>query len=149
MKLKDLCVLDVACCTPETTVAAAARLMRERHAGDVVIVDNADEEREPVGILTDRDIVIEVLAKGRDPNKTTVAEIMATQLVVAGESEDSTQALQRMAAHGVRRIPVIDDARCVVGIITLDDLLREQAEQASRLLEVVTKQQAKERRGRR
>jgi CBS domain-containing protein len=149
MKLKDLCVLDVVCCTREVTVAAAAQLMRERHAGDVVVVDNADEEREPVGILTDRDIVVEVLAKGRDPHKTTVAEIMATQLVVAGESEDSTQALQRMAAHGVRRIPVVDDQRCVVGIITLDDLLREQAEQATRLLEVVTKQQARERRVRR
>ena len=149
MKLKDLCVLDVACCTREMTIAAAAKLMRERHAGDVIVVDNADEEREPVGILTDRDIVIEVLAKGRDPNKTTVAEVMATQLVVAGESEDSTQALQRMAAHGVRRIPVVDDERCVVGIITLDDLLREQAEQAARLLEVVTKQQARERRARR
>lgn len=149
MKLKDLCVLDVACCTREMTIAAAARLMRERHAGDVIVVDNADEEREPVGILTDRDIVIEVLAKGRDPNKTTVAEVMATQLVIAGDSEDSTQALQRMAAHGVRRIPVVDDQRCVVGIITLDDLLREQAEQATRLLEVVTKQQARERRARR
>jgi CBS domain-containing protein len=149
MKLKDLCVLDVACCTREVTVSAAARLMRERHTGDVIVVDDADEEREPVGILTDRDIVIEVLAKGRDPDKTTVAEIMATQLVVAGESEDSTQALQRMAAHGVRRIPVVDDERCVVGIITLDDLLREQAEQATRLLEVVTKQQSKERRARR
>ena len=123
--------------------------MRERHTGDVIVVDDADEDREPVGILTDRDIVIEVLAKGRDPDKTTVAEIMATQLVVAGESEDSTQALQRMAAHGVRRIPVVDDERCVVGIITLDDLLREQAEQATRLLEVVTKQQSKERRARR
>ena len=149
MKLKDLCVLDVACCTREVTVSAAARLMRDRHAGDVIVVDNADEDREPVGILTDRDIVIEVLAKGRDPNKTTVAEIMATQLVIAGESEDSTQALQRMAAHGVRRIPVVDDERRVVGIITLDDLLREHAEQAARLLEVVTKQQAKERRARR
>ncbi|HEX4974159.1 MAG TPA: CBS domain-containing protein [Steroidobacteraceae bacterium] len=149
MKLKDLCVLDVACCTREVTVSAAARLMRERHTGDVIVVDDADEDREPVGILTDRDIVIEVLAKGRDPDKTTVAEIMATQLVVAGESEDSTQALQRMAAHGVRRIPVVDDERCVVGIITLDDLLREQAEQATRLLEVVTKQQSKERRARR
>ena len=149
MKLKDLCVLDVACCTREVTVSAAARLMRERHTGDVIVVDDADEDREPVGILTDRDIVIEVLAKGGDPNKTTVAEIMATQLVIAGESEDSTQALQRMAAHGVRRIPVVDAERCVVGIITLDDLLREQAEQATRLLEVVTKQQAKERRARR
>ena len=149
MKLKDLCILEVACCTRETTVAAAARLMREHHVGDVIIVDDADEEREPAGILTDRDIVIEVLAKGRDPNKTTVAEVMATQLVVAGDSEDSTQALQRMAVHGVRRIPVLDEDRCVVGIITLDDLLREQAEQATRFLEVVTKQQAKERRGRR
>jgi CBS domain-containing protein len=149
MKLKDLCILEVACCTRETPVAAAARLMREHHVGDVIIVDDADEEREPAGILTDRDIVIEVLAKGRDPNKTTVAEVMATQLVVAGDSEDSTQALQRMAVHGVRRIPVLDEDRCVVGIITLDDLLREQAEQATRFLEVVTKQQAKERRGRR
>jgi CBS domain-containing protein len=149
MKLKDLCVLDVASCTPESTVAEAARLMRQHHTGDLVVLDDADEEREPVGIITDRDIVLEVLAKGRDPGKTAVREIMSTQLVVASESEDYAEALQRMATHGVRRVPVVDDKRCVVGIVTLDDMLRVHAAQANRLLDIVGKEQVREQRTRR
>lgn len=92
---------------------------------------------------------MEVLAQGRDPDKTTVGEIMSTQLVIASGSEDAAQALQRMGAHGVRRIPVIDEDGCVLGIITLDDVLRVHAEQAARLLDVVTKEQAREHRARR
>ena len=149
MKLKDLCVLDVASCTPESTIVEAARLMRQHHTGDLVVLDDADEEREPVGIITDRDIVVEVLAKGRDPGKTTVREIMSTQLVVASESEEYAQALQRMATHGVRRVPVVDDKRCVVGIVTLDDMLRVHAAQANRLLDIVGKEQVREQRTRR
>lgn len=149
MKLKDLCVLDVASCTPDMTVVEAARLMRQHHTGDLVVLDDADEEREPVGIITDRDIVLEVLAKGRDPGRTTVREIMSTQLVVASESEDYAEALQRMATHGVRRVPVVDDKRCVVGIVTLDDLLRVHAAQANRLLDIVGKEQVREQRTRR
>jgi CBS-domain-containing membrane protein len=57
--------------------------------------------------------VLEVLAKGRDPGKTTVREIMSTQLVIASASEDYAEALQRMATHGVRRLPVVDDELCV------------------------------------
>lgn len=149
MKLKDLCVLDVAFCTPDVTVVEAARLMRQHHTGDLVVLDDADEEREPVGIITDRDIVLEVLAKGRDPGRTTVREIMSTQLVVASDSEDYAEALQRMATHGVRRIPVVDDKRCVLGIVTLDDMLRVHAAQANRLLDIVGKEQAREQRTRR
>jgi CBS domain-containing protein len=149
MKLKDLCVLDVASCTPESTISEAARLMRQHHTGDLVVLDDADEEREPVGIITDRDIVLEVLAKGGDPGKTTVREIMSTQLVVASESEDYAEALQRMATHGVRRVPVVDDKRCVVGIVTLDDMLRVHAAQANRLLDIVGKEQVREQRTRR
>jgi CBS domain-containing protein len=149
MKLKDLCVLDVACCTPDTTVTAAARLMRERHTGDLVVIDDADEEREPVGILTDRDIVLEVLGQGRDPGQTTVGQIMSKQLVIASESEDVSQALERMAAHGVRRIPVVDDEQYVLGIVTLDDMLNVHAETARRLAQVVSKQQSREQRTRR
>jgi CBS domain-containing protein len=149
MKLKDLCVLDVASCTPQLTIEEAARLMRQYHTGDLVVIDNADEEPEPVGIITDRDIVLEVLAKGRDPHKTTVREIMSTQLVVASESEDYAEALQRMATHGVRRVPVLDDKRCVVGIVTLDDMLRVHAAQANRLLDIVGKEQVREQRTRR
>ena len=149
MKLKDLCVLDVACCLPGSTISEAARLMRQHHTGDLVVLDDADEEREPVGIITDRDIVLEVLAKGRDPGRTAVREIMSTQLVVASDSEDYAEALQRMATHGVRRIPVVDDKRCVLGIVTLDDMLRVHAAQANRLLDIVGKEQAREQRTRR
>ena len=149
MKLKDLCVLDVAFCTPDVTVVEAARLMRQHHTGDLVVLDDADEEREPVGIITDRDIVLEVLAKGRDPGRTTVREIMSTQLVLASDSEDYAEALQRMATHGVRRIPVVDDKRCVLGIVTLDDMLRVHAAQANRLLDIVGKEQVREQRTRR
>jgi CBS domain-containing protein len=149
MQLKDLCVFDVACCTRDITVTAAARLMREHHTGDLVVIDNADEEREPVGIVTDRDIVVEVIAQGRDPNQTTVGDIMSTRVVIASESEDASQALQRMVAHGVRRIPVVDDEQYVQGIVTLDDMLRVHAEAANSLAQVVSKEQTHEQRARR
>jgi CBS domain-containing protein len=149
MKLKDLCELDVATCLREQTISAAARLMRERHSGDLVVIDDSDAEREPIGIITDRDIVLEVVARGRDPDKTTVGEIMATQVVVASQDESPEQALERMALHGVRRVPIVDDEGFIVGIVSLDDLLHVHAQQAARLLEVVTKQRTKERRGRR
>jgi CBS domain-containing protein len=149
MQLKDLCVLDVACCTQDITVSAAARLMREHHTGDLVVIDDADEEREPVGIVTDRDIVVEVLAQDRDPGKTTVGEIMSKQLVIASGSEDASQALQRMVSHGVRRIPVVDDEQYVMGIVTLDDMLRVHAEQAAGLAHVVSTEQSREHRSRR
>lgn len=149
MQLKDLCVLDVACCTPDISVNTAARLMREHHTGDLVVIDNADEEREPIGIVTDRDIVVEVLGRGLDPGKTTVGEIMSKQLVLASGSEDVSQALQRMAAHGVRRLPLVDDEQCVLGIVTLDDMLRVHAEQANSIAHIVSKEQSREQRARR
>ena len=74
---------------------------------------------------------------------------MSTQLVVASDSEDYAEALQRMATHGVRRVPVVDDKRCVVGIVTLDDMLRVHAAQANRLLDIVGKEQVREQRTRR
>jgi CBS domain-containing protein len=149
MQLKDLCVLDVAYCTPQLSITAASRLMREHHTGDLIVVDDADEEREPVGIITDRDIVLEVLACDRDPDTTTVGEVMSHRLVVASQSEDLTAALERMATHGVRRLPVVDDERAVLGIVTLDDILREHAKQAKQLLDVVTNEQTREKRTRR
>ena len=149
MKLQDLCVLDVACCSPKSSIAAAAALMREQHAGDLVVVSEEDGDRDPVGILTDRDIVIEVVAQSRDPARTTVAEIMAKPVVVASSAEEHDVALERMRAHGVRRVPVVNGDGHVIGIVTLDDLLRVHAEQAARLLEVVTRQQVRERRSRR
>ena len=115
MRLKDICVLDAVCCPPDTSIEAAAREMRKRHVGDLIVVDDGDEEREPIGIVTDRDIVLEVVALGRDPAKVKVSEIMSNNVVVAAASEEVRVALERMTMHGVRRIPILDDAGFVLG----------------------------------
>lgn len=149
MQLKDICVLDVACCEPGTTVRAAANLMRQQHTGNLVVVDASDGERIPVGIVTDRDIVVEVLARGADPERTLVDDIMIRKLVVADESEDTSVALERMRSHGVRRIPVLGERGTLVGIVALDDVLKLHAEQAAALLQVVSNEQRRESRTRR
>ncbi len=148
MKLKDICVLDVASCTPDLSVIGAARMMRQQHTGNLIVVDN-DEDRTPVGIVTDRDIVLEVLAVGRDPATTAVHDIMARKLVIAGDTEDTSQALERMRTHGVRRIPIVGDRGRLVGVVSLDDILKLHAEQAAALLQIVAKEQNRESRGRR
>ena len=149
MKLKEFCVLVVACCPPSATIAEAARLMRQHHTGDLIVTDDSDGTREPVGIVTDRDIVMEVIAKGRDIDRTRVSEVMATPVVVASGSENVGAAIDRMRTHGVRRLPIVDDAGIVLGIITLDDLYRELAEHTAALAAIVSKQQTREQRSRR
>lgn len=149
MKLKNVCTLDVACCTGNATISGAARLMRQRHTGNLVVIDDTDGDRIPVGIITDRDIVIEVLGKGLDPAKTAVASVMSTQLVVADSGEDVSEAVERMRAHGVRRIPVTGDGGTLMGIFTLDDLLKLNAEGIGAPVEILTKEQTRESRARR
>lgn len=149
MKLKELCVLDVACCHQGTTIAEAARLMRQHHTGDLIVTDDSDGTREPVGIVTDRDIVMEVIAKSHDPERTCVGEVMANPVVVASGSENVGTAIERMRTHGVRRLPIVDDGGVVLGILTLDDLYRVLAQHTAALAEVVSKEQTREHRGRR
>jgi CBS domain-containing protein len=149
MYLKDLCILDVAYCTRAQSITDAARVMRERHTGDLLVVDAADGEPRPIGVITDRDIVLEVLALGRDPHKTTVGEIMATRLIVASGEEDVATAIERMRAHGVRRLPIVDAREYLLGIITLDDLLHWLAQQTNALSGIVQKGQTREQRSKR
>jgi CBS domain-containing protein len=149
MKLKELCILDVACCHKDTTVAEAARLMRQHHTGDLVVIDESDGTREPVGVVTDRDIVMEVIARGHDPGHTQVSAVMGSPVVVASGSENVATAIDRMRTHGVRRLPIVDDSGAVFGILTLDDLYRALAEHTAALAAIVTKEQTRENRGRR
>lgn len=144
MLLKEFCTTNVASCGPQTTVLQAASLMRHRHVGDLVVVDDPQDEGIPLGIVTDRDIVIEVLGKGLDPAKTTVGSLMHKPVVIAHESEDTTQAIERMKAHGVRRLPVVAREGEVVGVITLDDLLRVFVADANGLLDIMAKGQSNE-----
>jgi CBS domain-containing protein len=149
MLLNNFCILDVACCTPRTTVLEAAHLMRKKHTGDLVVVEDDEERQEPLGIITDRDIVVEVLAKGLDPATTLVGSVIRTPVVVARDDEDSVQALERMRVHGVRRMPVVGTRGKLVGIVTVDDMLKRLAQETSVLMEIVSREQRQEERGRR
>ena len=151
MQLSEVCVLNVATCSRKTTVLEAARLMRQHHTGDLIVVDEADDERTPAGIITDRDIVVDVLGRDLDPAATLVGDMMVkiSHLVVARDTEDLSDAAERMRAHGVRRLPVVNRAGALVGVVTLDDLLQLLARNANLLAEIVSKEQAHEQRARR
>jgi len=113
--------------------------MREHHLGDLVVVDDIDEDRVVVGVITDRDLAVDVMARGLDPAKTAVGSLMRTPVVLARDSEEVSVALSRMQVQGVRRLPVVDAHEKVVGVITLDDLLALNAANAAAIAEIVNR----------
>lgn len=149
MLLKDLCTPDVISCAPDCSALHAARLMRQHHVGDVVVVENAETDPSPIGVVTDRDIVVEVLGRELDPARVTLRQIMRSPAVIASTGEDVAVAVERMKAHGVRRIPVVDPSSRLAGVLSLDDLLQRLATDAAALAEVITREQDRERRTRR
>jgi CBS domain-containing protein len=111
--------------------------MRERHVGDVVIVDRTDAERMPIGIVTDRDIVVEVMAAGIDPESVKLGDLVSWgELVTLQETDTFTDAIRLMHDKGVHRVPVIDRAGVLVGIVSFDDLLPRFASELSQLAEL-------------
>jgi CBS domain-containing protein len=149
MLLKDACTPDVVCCSGKISVLEAAGLMRRKHVGDLVVVDDPENERIPLGVVTDRDLVVEVLGNGLDPAATTLTSLIRAPVVIAHESEDTTEVIERMRTHGVRRVPVVNQEGSATGIITLDDLLRLFVADANALLAIMKKGQNREQRSRR
>jgi CBS domain-containing protein len=131
MRTGDLCKRPVVTTSPEATLSDVAKRMRASHVGCVVVVDPA---RKPIGIITDRDIVVEVIAADLDPRTLRVEEVMTRHPTLALESDDASWSLKVMRDRGVRRLPVMDDAGELVGIVALDDLLESAA---SGLVDVV------------
>ena len=148
MGLGEICNRVVVVTTRDTRLDEAARLMREHHVGSLVVVDETGRGRKPVGILTDRDIVIEVVAAGVPPETVTVGEVTGAELVTARESDEPWDTIRRMRAKGVRRVPVVTGDGILVGIITVDDLLETIAEQLDGLVKVIGHEQAREARTR-
>jgi CBS domain-containing protein len=141
MTLKTICNREVIIAGKNDTIPEAARLMRDYHAGDVIIVEERDGLRFPVGIVTDRDLVIELIAKEVDINSVTVGDIMCRDIISAKEDDDVDDTIKLMHQKGIRRLPVVDNAGALVGIITLDDLIDLIAEQLKDLAGLITKQQ--------
>ena len=141
----EVCSRQVAYATRDMTVAGAAKLMRHHHVGSLVVVDQMNgSKRLPVGIVTDRDIVVELTATELDAGVITVGDIMSQELITARESEGLLEAMEIMHYKGVRRLPIVGADGELVGIVTIDDLLKVLAEQMSELARIVARGQARE-----
>jgi CBS domain-containing protein len=145
MLIKAICNPEAVSCGSATTALEAAALMRKHHIGDLVVVGEPTADQVPLGVVTDRDIVVEVLGNGLDPATTRVSSILRKPVVVAHDSEDVAQVIDRMKVQGVRRMPVVDRGGRLVGIVTLDDLLRLVAADLDALVDLVSRQQNRER----
>ncbi|HKA41699.1 MAG TPA: CBS domain-containing protein [Burkholderiales bacterium] len=120
----ETCRRDMVIATRDTTVAAAARLMRRNLAGTVVVCNQLNGTRcVPLGIVTERDIVMRVVALGLRPEAITVGEIMGSKLATARETDDVLLALQIMRAVKVQYLPILRDDGCLVGVVSIEDLL--------------------------
>ena len=121
--LESLASPIVVTANPETTATRAAQLMRQHHVGSLVVVDATADDGKPVGIVTDRDLVLAVMAEALDPALFTVGDIMSTELVTAKAGAGLIDATRLLHKHRVRRLVVIDDAGRVVGLAALEDIL--------------------------
>jgi CBS domain-containing protein len=118
--VKDLMTSDPTTVAPETSVFEAAERMAREDVGPLPVVDNDGL----VGIVTDRDLVVRVLAQGRDPKSTTVREVASQEPVTVSADDDLVTTLELLAKHQVRRVPVVDGNR-LVGIVAQADVARE------------------------
>ena len=120
-KCSDIMTRDVVTSTSENTIVEAARLMKTEDIGPILVVDN-ETSNTLVGIMTDRDIVVKVIAEGKDTNTTRVGDVMSKKLVTCRADDDVDVAMKSMSQFQLRRIPVVEDNMRLVGIISQADL---------------------------
>jgi len=144
MPISEICNREVVIMQRHNTILEAVQLMRQHHVGDVVVVEERGGVRVPVGIVTDRDLVVEIMAPAIDQTVITVGDIMVTELATVKENAGLSETIEYMRAKGVRRVPVVDRGGGLVGILTLDDLLELLAEELLALAKLVRHEQKKE-----
>jgi CBS domain-containing protein len=140
----EYCNRNVSIIGRSDTLVKAAKLMREHHVGDLLVIEPHNGERVPVGILTDRDIVIEVIAEDTDIHLLYVEDVMSYKLITAHENDDLMSTIKRMRINGIRRIPVISQAGGLVGILSTDDILDVITEQLMDIDQIIVNEQNRE-----
>jgi CBS domain-containing protein len=141
----DFCNTTVFIARPSDSLLAAARRMHEEHVGSLVVVEDDEQGRRPIGMITDRDILVRVLAS-ETPHVGTlsVGDVMSRELVRAWDHEPLVDVLKRMRSFGIRRIPVVERSGHLLGIVTFDDLVEEVADQLHDLASVVGNERRRE-----
>lgn len=144
MPVGELCTRQVVVAPRNASVLDAAKLMRQHHVGDIVVTDEIAGRRQPVGIVTDRDIVLEALAQELDAISLSTGDIMSSDLITVRENEGVFQTIQLMRAKGARRVPVVNSEGSLVGIVSVDDLVELLAEELSQLAKLIAREQKRE-----
>lgn len=144
MSAGEYCNRDVVIVSKSEPVREAIELMRRHHVGDVVVVETLEETTVPVGILTDRDIVLELLAEGVNLDTITIGDVMSYELVTVSENTKLIDTIKIMRDKGVRRIPVVNESGGLEGLLSIDDLLELVAEQLSDIVGLINKEQERE-----
>ncbi|WP_435605494.1 CBS domain-containing protein [Pseudomonas knackmussii] len=146
MAIGEYCNRDVVIAAPTESILTAAQLMRDYHVGDLVLAEQVEHDRyRPVGIVTDRDIVLEIVANDEtEPERIPVGDIQLRNLITAKDSEDLFDVIGRMREFGIRRMPVVDAQGLLVGIVSADDLLGVLADNLRDLSRLVGYQNLRE-----
>lgn len=140
MSVGEYCNREVVVVRKDESVREAIGLMRTHHVGDVVVVDIEGDESRPLGILTDRDVVVEILAEDVDLDSVNVGDVMSHDLATVDEDTSLMDVLKVMQAKGVRRMPVVNKKDYLVGILTVDDLVELISEQLSDIVSLISKE---------
>lgn len=120
MKVGELCICDVAACTPQTTLARAGRLMGQYHVGALPVIDRSER---PIGMITDRDIALELAWRNSPPSEILVEDAMSGRVATCRPEDDVREVLGIMARERVRRLPVVDARGFLEGIVSIDDIV--------------------------
>lgn len=145
MAIGFYCNREVVIVEPDASALDAARLMREHHVGTLIVVEKAGNESRPKGIVTDRDLVLEILAPNLNSESISVSDIMNETLYTAREDDQVVDVVHAMRSHGVRRIPVVNGEGNLEGIVAIDDLVVLIAEEMGEIAKLIAREQERER----
>ena len=138
MNVGEICSRNVIQVSQQDSVLKVARIMREQHVSAVIVVDDIEGEFRPQGMITDRDLVLEVLAVKIDPTVVKAEDILTSELICVTETHEVTEALKYLRYYGVRRAPVVNIEGVLVGIFSIEDSLSILSEEFSQLVKLLS-----------
>jgi CBS domain-containing protein len=143
-KCEEVMTKSPVCCLPEDTVAKVAQLMKRENVGSIPVIEN-EQNKKLVGIVTDRDLTLEIVAEGRDAKSTNVEAVMTRKVVTCRAEDDLQKALDAMSEHQLRRIPVVDNNNKILGIISQADVATRvnQPEKTATMVKEISRSSAK------
>ena len=145
MKIGEICSRSVITVAEDASILDVVKEMRRHHVGDVIVTKRDDGSEKPLGIITDRDIVIELLAEEVALDTVDVGDVMTMTLVTAPHDADVFETLRFMGIKGVRRIPVLDDDGSLYGVLSADDIMRVLTKELTFIAEISPRQIERER----